>query len=148
MRVKSCLQVSLDLDIVITLRYQNCNSTMEKKKEQAPVNGARLELVARYTLPDGRVIEKKVEAAEGIPSPEEFDVVDKDSFLAVLDRYEKGVVDVRDRLVKSVGEAISDELKKTTTPLPHAFPSPLKAQSVQPCSLSHVFLDRRGALGS
>lgn len=98
------------------MRYQNRNSTMEKKKEQAPVNGARLELVARYTLPDGRVIEKKVEATEGIPSPEEFDVTDKDRFLAVLDRYEQSIIGVRDRLVKSVGETISDELKKTTAP--------------------------------
>ena len=53
---------------------------MENKKEHAPANGAKLELVARYTLPDGRVVEKMVEAEGGIPSPEEFDTTDRTKF--------------------------------------------------------------------
>ena len=87
---------------------------MDKKKEQAPANGAKLELVARITLPDGRVVEKIVEAGGGIPSPEEVDTSDKDKFLATYARFERSVMNARDRLSKSIGETMSDELKKTT----------------------------------
>ena len=69
---------------------------MENNKEQAPANGAKLELVARITLPDGRVVEKKVEAVGGIPAPEEFDTSDRDGFLATYDRFERSVIDARD----------------------------------------------------
>ena len=86
---------------------------MENKKEQAPVNGAELELVARMKLPDGRVIEKAVEAEGGIPSPEEFDISDRTRFLATFDRFERSVIDARDQLSKSIGEMVSEELKKT-----------------------------------
>lgn len=87
---------------------------MENKKEQAPANGAKLELVARITLPDGRVIEKTVEADGGIPSPEEFDITDRGRFLATFDRYEQSVMAARDRLAKSIGETVSEEIKKTS----------------------------------
>ena len=89
---------------------------MDKKKEQAPANGAKLELVARITLPDGRVVERIVEAGGGIPAPEEFDTSDRDRFLATYDRFERSVIDARDRLSKNIGETISDELKKTKAP--------------------------------
>ena len=87
---------------------------MENKKEQAPANGAKLELVARFTLPDGRVIEKMVEADGGIPSPEEFDITDRGRFLATFDRYERSVIEARDQLAKVIGETVSEELKKTS----------------------------------
>lgn len=86
---------------------------MENKKEQAPVNGAELELVARMKLPDGRVIEKAVEAEGGIPSPEEFGISDRTRFLATFDRFERSVIDARDQLSKSIVEMVSEELKKT-----------------------------------
>ena len=85
---------------------------MEKNKEQASANGAKLELVARVTLPDGRVVEKTVEADGGIPAPEEIDISDRDRFLATYDRFERSVIDARDRLSKSIGETMSEELKK------------------------------------
>ena len=84
---------------------------MENKKEQAPANGAKLELVYRFTLPDGRVVEKMVDT--GIPAPDEFDITDKDRFLTTFDRFERSVIDARDRLAKSIGKTMSEELKKT-----------------------------------
>ena len=84
---------------------------MENKKEQAPANGAKLELVYRFTLPDGRVVEKMVDT--GIPAPDEFDITDKDRFLTTFDRFERSVIDARDRLGKSIGKTMSEELKKT-----------------------------------
>lgn len=87
---------------------------MENKKEQAPANGAKLELVMRYTLPDGRIIEKMVEADGDIPSPEEFDITDRGKFLATFDRYEQSVIDARDRLSKVISETVSEEIKKTS----------------------------------
>ena len=95
---------------------------MENKKEQAPVNGAELELVARMKLPDGRVIEKAVEAEGGIPSPEEFDTSDRTRFLATFDGFERSVIDARDQLSKSIGEMVSEELKKQRTARNSAYP--------------------------
>lgn len=89
---------------------------MEEKEKDIQANGAKLEFMARMTLPDGRVIEKMVEVDGGIPSPDEFDMTDKYKFLTTFDRYERGVIDARDRLTKSITEAISDELKKTKDP--------------------------------
>lgn len=86
---------------------------MENKKEQTPVNGAKLELVARFTLPDGRVIEKMVEAEGCIPSPEEFDTTDRTKFLTTFDKYEQSVISARDQLAKVIGETVSEEVKKT-----------------------------------
>ena len=86
---------------------------MENEKKTVPTDGTKLEFMARITLPDGRVIEKTVEVEGGIPSPGDFDVTDRYKFLDTFDRYERGVIDARDRLTKSVTEAISDELKKT-----------------------------------
>ena len=85
---------------------------MENKNEQASANGAKLELVARITLPDGRVIEKMVEAEGGIPSPDEFDITDGGRFLTTFDRFERSVIDARDRLSKSIGDTMSEELKQ------------------------------------
>ena len=86
---------------------------MEQKDNKASAQGAKLEITARITLPDGRVIEKVVEAPDGIPSLDEYDMSDTDKFLATYDRYERSVIDVRDRLTRVVTQAISDYLKKT-----------------------------------
>jgi hypothetical protein len=58
------------------------------------------------------VIERQATADE-IPSLEEYDMGDKDKFLTTYDRYERGVIDARNRLTQSMTDAISDELKKT-----------------------------------
>ena len=85
---------------------------MEHKDEKTVVKGAKLELTARFILPDGRVIERQATADE-IPSLEEYDMGDVDKFLATYDKYERGVIDARNRLTQSMTDAISDELKKT-----------------------------------
>lgn len=89
------------------------NDKESNDKEQGTAKGARLEFVARITLPDGRVIERMVEADGGIPSPEEFDITDRDGFLATFNRFEQGVIEARDRLCEGVEESLSQELKKT-----------------------------------
>ena len=75
--------------------------------------GAKLEFTARITLPDGRIIEKTVESIGDIPSPEEYDMTSKEKFLATFDRYERSVIDMRERLTQGVTDAIVDEVKKT-----------------------------------
>mgnify|MGYP006989023537 CR=1 FL=1 len=91
-------------------RKENSGNDMQKPK------GAKLEFVARITLPDGKVIEKTVQADGGIPSPEEFDVTNKENFLATFDEFERSVIEARDRLCEEVEESLSDELKKTADP--------------------------------
>jgi hypothetical protein len=69
------------------------------------MNKAKLEFVARITMPDGRVIEKTVDASEGIPTPDDFDISTKEGFLASFDTFEKVTLDARNK----IGDAISEE---------------------------------------
>ncbi len=41
-------------------------------------NNVKLEFIARITTPDGKVIERKVDAPGGIPTPEDFDMSSKE----------------------------------------------------------------------
>lgn len=66
---------------------------------------AKLEFIARITTTDGNVIEKSVEAAGGIPAPDDFDTTTKEGFLASFDAFEKATLEARNK----IGEAITEE---------------------------------------
>lgn len=53
---------------------------MSKQQENKNTLGAQMEFIARITMPDGTVIEKKVSADGGIPSAEEMDLGSVDGF--------------------------------------------------------------------
>jgi len=78
---------------------------------------AKLEFVAKITMPDGEVIEKTVEAAEGIPAHEEFDFSTKDGFLTSFDAFEKVTLDARNKIGEEIAaeylERISKKNQKT-----------------------------------
>jgi hypothetical protein len=79
---------------------------------------AKLEFFARITTPDGKVIEKSIEASDGIPAPDDFDVSTKEGFLDSFDAFEKVTLEARNK----IGEAIAEEYlnsmskKNETTP--------------------------------
>jgi hypothetical protein len=54
---------------------------------------ARIEMVARVTLPDGRVIETTAQAAEGAPDVSEFDLRTEKGFRRDFGALEKGLVE-------------------------------------------------------
>ena len=65
----------------------------------------KLEFIARITTPDGKVIERKVEAEGGIPTLDDFDMSSKRGFLESFDAYEKAALEARNK----VGEEITAE---------------------------------------
>jgi len=65
----------------------------------------KLEFIARITTPDGKVIERKVEAADGIPTADDFDLSSRRGFLESFDAYEKAALEARNK----AGEEITAE---------------------------------------
>ena len=65
----------------------------------------KLEFIARITTPDGKVIERKVEADGGIPASEDFDMLTQIGFLESFDTVEKTALAARNK----VGEEIMAE---------------------------------------
>jgi 3-dehydroquinate synthase class II len=65
----------------------------------------KLEFIARITTPDGKVIERKVEADGTIPTPDDFDMSSKMGFLESFDAYEKAALAARNK----AGEEITAE---------------------------------------
>jgi len=65
----------------------------------------KLEFIARITMSDGKVIERIVEAEDGIPVPDDFDLATKKGFLESFDAYEKAALAARNK----AGEEITAE---------------------------------------
>ena len=73
---------------------------------------SKLEVVARITMPDGKVIERIVDADDIIPAPEDFDTSSKDSFLESFDVVERAILDARNRIGEEIAEAYLEEVAK------------------------------------
>ncbi len=65
-------------------------------------NNVKLEFIARITTPDGKVIERKVDAPGGIPTPEDFDMSSKKGFLDSFDAYEKAANNARNQICEDI----------------------------------------------
>jgi hypothetical protein len=74
----------------------------------------KLEFVAKITLPDGKVIECKVDADDGIPAPDDFDTSSKNGFLESFDVLEKVTLEARNKIASDITEAYLEELSKKT----------------------------------
>jgi hypothetical protein len=86
-----------------------------KKQRLAPrglMENAKLELIARVTTPDGRVIERTVLADDSIPSPDGFNVSTKGGFLESFDALEKTILRARNQVAEEIAEAYLDEASK------------------------------------
>lgn len=88
--------------------YKDSNPTSSEKKQLS----AKLEFTARITLPDGRVIEKVIEADGGVPSADEMDFHTLDGFRQSFDRYEKAILKARDKACKELTDEYMNELSK------------------------------------
>lgn len=71
-----------------------------------------MEFVARITMQDGTVIERKVEADGGIPDSKDIDVHTLDGFLDGFDEYERATVKARNQIGEAITQGYLDELKK------------------------------------
>jgi len=73
---------------------------------------AKLEFISRITTSDGKVIERKVDASEGIPDPEDFDLSSEEGFLRQFDSFEKTVLNARNQIAKEATESYFEETSK------------------------------------
>lgn len=74
-------------------------------------NGAKMEFVARITMEDGTVIERKV-SVDSIPTREEMDLGSVEGFLKGFDKYERAAVKARNKVCADVTQGYIDELAK------------------------------------
>jgi len=72
----------------------------------------KLEFIARITTPDGKVIERKVEADGGIPTPDDFDMSSKTGFLESFDAYEKAAIEARNKVGEEITAGYLAEVSK------------------------------------
>ena len=82
---------------------------MSKKNTKGKV---RLEFVARITMPDGKVIERRVEADDKIPTPDDFDTSSTKGFLESFDVLEQVTLEARNHVTHDITEAFLDEVSK------------------------------------
>jgi hypothetical protein len=74
---------------------------------------AKLEFIARITTPDGKVIERKVEAKDGIPALDAFDLSSRQALLESFDAYEKAALEARNKIAEDItGEYLAAVAKK------------------------------------
>jgi hypothetical protein len=72
----------------------------------------KLEFVAKITLPDGKVIERKVDANDGIPDLDDFETSTKNGFLESFDVLEKVTIEARNRIAEDITRAYMEEMSK------------------------------------
>jgi len=72
----------------------------------------KLEFIAKITMPDGNVIERRIDADDGIPAPDDFDTSSKAGFLESFDILEKVALEARNRIAEEIAEAYLEEVSK------------------------------------
>ncbi len=66
----------------------------------------------------GKVIERKVDAPEGIPTPEDLDRSSKKGFLDSFDAYEKVAIKARNQICEDITQEFLAEVSKKTARIP------------------------------
>ena len=89
-----------------------CKNSNHMDKEINSKERARLEFVARITMPDGSVIEKSVVAEGGIPTLDDLDVRTIEGFRRSFDDYERAALKARNAIGEEITQEYYDELKK------------------------------------
>lgn len=72
----------------------------------------KLEFIARITMPDGKVIERTVEADGSVPTPDDFDMSSKAGFLESFDAYEKAALVARNKAGEEITAQYLAEVSK------------------------------------
>jgi hypothetical protein len=92
------------------------SSLLEKKRRELTLvnkmDKVKLEFVARITMPGGKVIERRVDADDKIPTPDDFNTSSKDSFLESFDVMEKVTLEARNKIAEEITEAYMAEVSK------------------------------------
>ena len=98
--------------------FVKAKSSQEKRRvEPAPgkdmdKDKVRLEFVAKITMPGGKVIERRVDADDGIPTPDDFDTSSENGFLESFGVLEKLTLEARNKIAVDITEAYLEEVSK------------------------------------
>jgi len=97
--------------------FAKAKSSQERRHpELASVNDkmdkVKLEFIAKITMPSGKVIERRVDADDGIPAPDDFDTSSKDGFLESFDILEKVTLEARNKIAEDIVEAYLEDVSK------------------------------------
>jgi hypothetical protein len=63
-------------------------------------------------MPGGKVIERRVDANDGIPAPDDFDTSSENSCLESFDVLEKVTLEARNKIALDITEAYLEEESK------------------------------------
>ena len=85
---------------------------MNQRQGKNKMDKVKLEFIARVTMPDGKVIERRVDADDKIPAPDDFDTSSKDGFLESFDILEKVTLEARNKIADDIAEAYLEEVSK------------------------------------
>ena len=99
-------------DILAKAKISQDKRREEPAPKKSKMDKVSLEFVARITMPDGSVIERKVDADDGIPAPDDFDTSSKDGFLESFDILEKVTLEARNKIAEDITEAYLEEVSK------------------------------------
>jgi hypothetical protein len=91
-------------------------SSQEKRRvepaSENKMDKVKLEFIAKITMPDGKVIERKVDANDGIPAPYDFDTSSKNGFLESFDALEEVTLEARNKIADDITGAYLEEVSK------------------------------------
>jgi hypothetical protein len=110
--LKAAFQSGNPESILIKAKSSQEKECVEATSRTNTMDNVKLEFVARITLPNGEVIERRVTAADGIPAPDDFDISSKDGFLESFDSLETVTLEARNRIAKDIAEAYLEEVSK------------------------------------
>jgi len=99
-------------DILVKAKSSQEKRRVEPASGNNKMDKVKLEFIAKITMPNGEVIERRVDADDKIPAPDDFDISSKDGFLESFDALEKVTLEARDRIAKDIAEAYLEEVSK------------------------------------
>ena len=99
-------------DIFIKAKNSQAKRRVESASVKNKMDKSKLEFIARITMPDGKVIERRVDADDRIPAPDDFDISSKEGFLESFDVLEKVTLEARNKIAEDITAAYLEELSK------------------------------------
>ena len=85
---------------------------LEPAKKNMDMDKVKLEFIAKITMPDGNVIERRVDADDGIPALDDFDISSKNGFLESFDTLEQVALKARNKIAEDITQAYLEEVSK------------------------------------
>ena len=99
-------------DILAKAKNRQEKSRVGSAPGKNHMDKVKLEFTAKITMQDGKVIERRIDADDGIPAPEDFDTSSKEGFLESFDILENVALGARNKIAEAITEAYLEEVSK------------------------------------